>query len=64
MDPIAKKGIFVGYNETSKAYQIYILALQSVVVKQDVRFEERAFRRRATFQAEDEAKTSPSSNLQ
>ena len=46
MDPTVEKGIFVGYNETSKDYQIYIPALQSVVVRRDVRFEEeRAFRR-------------------
>ena len=46
LDPTAEKGIFVGYNETSKAYRIYIPALQSVVVKRDVRFkEDKAFRR-------------------
>ena len=46
LDPTAGKGIFVGYNETSKDYWIYILALRSVVVRRDVRFEEdRAFRR-------------------
>ena len=26
LEPTAEKGIFVGYNETSKAYRIYILA--------------------------------------
>ena len=46
LDPIAEKRIFVGYSETSKAYQIYIPALWSVVVRRDVRFEEdMAFRR-------------------
>ena len=45
LDPTAEKWIFVGYTETSKAYQIYILALRSVVVRRYVRFEERAFRR-------------------
>ena len=46
LDPTTKKGIFVGYSETSKAYQIYIPALWSVVVRRDVRFEEdKAFRR-------------------
>ena len=46
LDPTAEKGIFVGYSETSKAYQIYIPGLQSVVVRWDVKFEEeRAFRR-------------------
>lgn len=46
LDPTVDKGIFVGYSETCKAYWIYILALQSVVVRQNVKFEEeRAFRR-------------------
>jgi hypothetical protein len=46
LEPTAEKGIFVGYSETSKAYQIYIPASRRVVVRQDVKFEEeRAFRR-------------------
>ena len=24
LDPLGKKGVFVGYSETSKAYQVYI----------------------------------------
>jgi len=46
LEPAAEKGIFVGYNETSKAFQIYILAQRKVVVRRDVKFEEdKAFRR-------------------
>ena len=46
LEPIADKGIFVGYRETSKAYQIYIPAQRKVVGRRDVKFEEeRAFRR-------------------
>ena len=46
MEPTAEKGIFVGYNEISKAYRIYIPALRSVVVRRDVKFEEqRAYQR-------------------
>ena len=46
LEPTVKKGIFVDYSETSKAYRIYIPALRRVVVRQDVKFEEeRAFRR-------------------
>lgn len=45
LEPTAEKGIFVGYSETSKAYQIYIPALRRVIVGRDVKFkEERAFR--------------------
>jgi hypothetical protein len=40
LEPIAEKGIFVGYNETSKAYRIYIPAERKIVVRRDVRFEE------------------------
>jgi hypothetical protein len=40
MEPTAEKGIFVGYNEISKAYRIYIPALRRVVVRRDVKFKE------------------------
>ena len=40
LDPTAEKGIFVGYNDTSKAFQIYIPALRRVVLRRDVKFEE------------------------
>jgi len=44
LEPMAEKGIFVGYNETSKAYRIYIPSLRKIVVRRDVKFEEdRAF---------------------
>ena len=46
MEPIAKKGIFVGYDETVKAFRIYLPSQRKVVVRRDVNFEEeRAFRR-------------------
>ena len=46
MKPTAKKGLHVGYSETSKAYRLYIPALRRVVVRRDVKFkEERACRR-------------------
>ena len=40
LEPTAKKGIFVGYSETSKAYRIYIPAQRKLVVRRDVKFEE------------------------
>lgn len=40
LEPIAKKGVFVGSNKTSKAYRIYIPSLRKVVVRRDVKFEE------------------------
>ena len=33
LDPPAKKGVFVGYSEASKAFQIYIPAQRRVVVR-------------------------------
>lgn len=39
-EPSSIKGIFVDYNETSKAYSIYILAQQKTVVTQDIEFVE------------------------
>jgi hypothetical protein len=46
MEPSGKKGIFVGYNETSKAYRIYIPGTRLVEVSRDVTFhEESDFRR-------------------
>jgi hypothetical protein len=40
MDPMAERGIFVGYSETSKAFRIYIPSLRNTVLRRDVRSEE------------------------
>jgi hypothetical protein len=46
LDPMAKRGIFVGYGETSKAFCIYLPSLRKTVLRRDVRFEEdEAFRK-------------------
>ena len=42
MDPLGKKGIFVGYNEKLKAYQIYILGYRWIEINRDVTFDEDA----------------------
>jgi len=43
---LSEKGIFVGYNEVSKAYTVCIPKNRRVIVIQDVRFkEDRTFRR-------------------
>jgi hypothetical protein len=39
LEPSSLKGIFVGYNETSKAYKVYIPSQQKIVVSQDVKFD-------------------------
>jgi hypothetical protein len=46
LEPSGKKGTFVGYSETSKAYRIYILVQKFIEVSRDVTFhEETTFRR-------------------
>jgi hypothetical protein len=46
LEPSKKKGTFVGYRETSKAYKIYVPVQKFIEVNRDVTFhEEAAFRR-------------------
>jgi hypothetical protein len=40
LEPSSKKGLFVGYNETSKAYKVYIPKQKKTVVSKDVKIEE------------------------
>jgi hypothetical protein len=40
LDPSGRKGTFVGYNESSKAYHIYIPSQRQIEVRRDVTFEE------------------------
>ena len=42
MDPLGKKGIFVRYNETYKAYHIYVPSQRQIKVSGDVTFDEDA----------------------
>jgi hypothetical protein len=36
-----KKGIFIGYSETSKAYQIYVPSQKKVEIRRDINFDEK-----------------------
>jgi hypothetical protein len=40
LEPSGRKGTFVGYNESLKAYWIYILGQRQIEVSRDVIFEE------------------------
>jgi hypothetical protein len=40
LEPMAERGIFVGYSDTSKAFHIYLPSLRKTVLRRDVRFEE------------------------
>jgi hypothetical protein len=42
MDPLKKKGIFVGYCEVSKAFRIYILGHHHIDINRDLTFDEDA----------------------
>jgi hypothetical protein len=61
LDPSGKKGTFVGYNESPKAYRIYIPGQRQIEVSRDVTFEEEiAFRRSRESQMEIDSKIIPS----
>ena len=38
--PSGRKGIFVGYSESSKAYRIYFLGYKKIDISRDVAFDE------------------------
>ena len=40
LEPTAERGIFVGYDETSKAFHVYFPTLRKVLVSGEVRSEE------------------------
>jgi hypothetical protein len=64
MEPLGKKGVFVGYNENSKAYKIYVPDQRQIELSRDVTFhEEVTFKKSRELQQESEAvqPTSPSS---
>ena len=40
LDPSGRKGIFVGYSESSKAYRIYSPGYKNIDISRDVTFDE------------------------
>ena len=40
IDPLGKKGIFVGYSESSKTYKIYFPGFKKIDISRDVAFDE------------------------
>ena len=58
LEATGKCGIFVGYDETSKAFHIYLPSQRKVVVRREVKFEEeKAFRRSLDSKMEDQQGT-------
>ena len=61
LDPSSRKGTFVGYNESSKAYWIYIPGQRQIEVSRYVTFEEEiAFRKSRESQMEIDSEIVPS----
>jgi hypothetical protein len=61
LEPSGRKGTFVGYNESSKAYRIYILGQRQIEVSRDVTFEEEvSFQKSRETQMEIDSETMPS----
>ena len=55
---LLERGIFVGYDETSKDFCIYLPTQRKVVVRREVNFkDEKAFRRSLDFKMEDHQST-------
>ena len=42
-DPKARQGIFLGYEDRSKAYRVYDIEAGQVVISRDVNFDESSF---------------------
>ena len=54
LDQAVERGYFVGYNETSKAYSIFIPMTKKIIFIHDFKFmEDKAFRRSKDFPAND-----------
>ncbi|XP_059076737.1 uncharacterized protein LOC131875999 [Cryptomeria japonica] len=65
LEPSDKKGIFVGYSETSKAYKIYIPWQKLIELSRDVTFEEAvAFRKSKGIHEMDSEDQEPLQNME
>jgi hypothetical protein len=60
LDPLGKKGIFVGYCEVSKAFRIYIPSQHHIEISRDVTFDEdEALKKSKLCQLEEIMKRNP-----
>ena len=56
LDQIVERGYFFGYSENSKAYRIFILGTNRIIVRRDVKFmEDKVFRRSRDLLADDQS---------
>ena len=56
LDPSGKKGLFVGYSEQSKSYQIYIPGYRQIELSRDFTFDEDTTFEKSNKYKEDEEK--------
>ena len=60
MDPSSRKGVFVGYRESAKAYRIYIPRQRKIELSRDVTFEEGiAYQRSRLAESNSDEKEAP-----
>ena len=60
MDPSGRKGVFVGYSESAKAYRIYIPGQRKIELSRDVTFEEDiAYRRSGHAESDSDEQEAP-----
>ena len=59
LEATGERSIFVGYDKTSKAFHIYLPTQRKVVVRREVRFEERAFPKYRESKEEQQQMTTP-----
>ena len=57
LEATGEHGISVGYDDTSKAFRIYLPAQRKVVVRREVKFEEKSFGRSLDSEMEDQQGT-------
>ena len=60
LDPSGRKGVFVGYSESAKAYRIYIPRQRKIELSRDVTFEEDiAYRRSRHAKSDSDEQEAP-----
>ena len=57
LDPSGKKGVFVGYSESSKAYRIYFPGFKKIDISRDVTFDNSAYNKSRKRPAEEPIET-------
>ena len=55
LEPSGRKGIFIGYSESSKAYRVYIPGFRHIKTRKDVTFDEDAAFNNSKMNHTDEA---------